>query len=90
MVQLCQVTPELQMKDGSVLILPEGLPTKVSELLQSYADVFTSKVEFPPPRSCSHAIPLIPGVRPVNIRPYWYAPTLKSEIEKQVQDMLEA
>jgi hypothetical protein len=50
--------------------------------------VFASAVEFPPPRSCSHSIPLIPSARPVNIRPYRFAPALKDEIEKQVQDML--
>jgi hypothetical protein len=89
MVQLCQVAPQMQMAKDNELVLPQGLPEEVSGLLQSYVDVFTSKVEFPPPRSCSHAIPLIPSARPVNVRPYHYAPALKSEIEKQVQDMLE-
>jgi hypothetical protein len=84
------VTPQLHSQDDSGLELPVGLPVVVSELLHSYADVFTTKVVFPPPISCSHTIPLIPGARPVNIRPYRYAPVLKSEIEKQVHDMLEA
>jgi hypothetical protein len=37
---------------------------------------------FSSPRECSHSIPLIPGS-------YRYAPTLKNEIERQVQDMLD-
>jgi hypothetical protein len=32
----------------------------------------------------------VPGAWPFDIRPYRYAPVLKSEIEKQVHDMLEA
>ena len=34
------------------------------------------------------SMPLIPGARPVNIRPYCYPPALRDEIEKQVADML--
>jgi hypothetical protein len=70
--------------------LPEGVPPVISELLSSYADVFATKVAFPPPRSCNHMIPLIPGARPVSIGPYRYAPILKDEIERQVQEMLDA
>jgi hypothetical protein len=62
----------------------------VKELLVTYADVFVDKVTFPPPRPFSHTIPLVPGARPVNIRSYRYAPALKTEIERQVQEMLNA
>jgi hypothetical protein len=33
-------------------------------------------------------IPLVPGAKPVYVRPYRYSPALKDEIEKQVADML--
>ena len=33
-------------------------------------------------------IPLLPGARPVQMRPYRYAPALKTEIENQVAEML--
>jgi tRNA A37 N6-isopentenylltransferase MiaA len=33
---------------------------------------------------------LIPGARPIFVRPYRYAPALKDEIEHQVQAMLSA
>jgi tRNA A37 N6-isopentenylltransferase MiaA len=65
-------------------------PVQIQQLLQTYADVFESKVGYPPPSSCSHSIPLIPEERPVVVRPYRYAPVLKDEIEKQVQEMLRA
>jgi hypothetical protein len=45
---------------------------------------------FPPRRPFNHSIPLIPRSRPVNIRPYRYAPALKDEIERQVKEMLAA
>jgi hypothetical protein len=79
-----------QLHEALSAVLPEGVPTMVSDLLSKYADVFATKVAFPPPRSCSHSIPLIPGARPVSIRPYRYAPILKDEIKRQVQEMLDA
>lgn len=36
-----------------------------------------------------HSIPLLPGASPVNLRPYHYNPAQKTEIEKQVSDMLQ-
>uniref|UniRef100_A0A452YJ10 Reverse transcriptase domain-containing protein n=1 Tax=Aegilops tauschii subsp. strangulata TaxID=200361 RepID=A0A452YJ10_AEGTS len=33
-------------------------------------------------------IPLLPGAKPVNIRPYRYSPAQKDEVERQVADML--
>jgi hypothetical protein len=66
------------------------VPLEIQQLLTEYSDIFASKIEFPPQRDCCHTIPLLPGARPVSIRPYRYAPTLKDEIEKQVQEMLQA
>jgi hypothetical protein len=40
-------------------------------------------------QDCDHQIPLLPGARPVQMRPYRYAPALKDEIEKQVSEMLQ-
>jgi hypothetical protein len=80
--QVCQVdsgADHLQQDPSAVL--PEGVPPVIADLLSSYADVFATKVVFPP-RSCSHTIPLIQGYRLVRIRPYKYAPTLKDEIER--------
>jgi hypothetical protein len=65
-------------------------PPEVQQLLLHYVDVFAAQVSYPPPRSCTHTTPLIPGTRPISIRPYCYAPTLKDEIECQVQEMLQA
>ena len=44
----------------------------------------------PPHRDYDHAIHLIPGSVPPNIRPYRYPYGQKSEIERMVEEMLEA
>ena len=58
-------------------------------MLQEFDAIFQEPTELPPPRSCDHSIPLIEGANPVFIRPYRYAPILKTEIERQVTDMLQ-
>jgi hypothetical protein len=67
-----------------------AVPKEIQQLLQEFVDVFAAKAAFPPPRSCNHSIPLITRARPIQVRPYRYAPLLKDEIEHQVTDMLEA
>jgi hypothetical protein len=74
-------------KDKSAVI--DNAPPEIQNLLSQFADIFATKVSYPPPRSFYHSIPLLPGARPVHIRPYRYAPHLKDEIEAQVQDMLD-
>jgi hypothetical protein len=68
---------------------PEALPPDIAELLQEFPQVFTVPTSLPPKRACDHAIPLISGATPVNIRAYRYPPSLKDEIERQVHVMLE-
>lgn len=46
-------------------------------------------LELPLERHCDHAIPLVEGVRPVNIRSYRYPPALKDEIETLVDAILQ-
>jgi hypothetical protein len=88
-VQLYQLSEEdLQLDDNEEAKSDQSVPEEVQSLLDRYAGVFASTVSYPPDRACNHSIPLIEGARPVHIRPYRYAPVLKTEIEQQVQDML--
>jgi hypothetical protein len=60
----------------------------VDQLLQEYSLVFLEPKGLPPIRSKEHAITLVEGSGPVNVRPYRYPHHHKDEIEKQVGEML--
>lgn len=62
---------------------------EIAVLLEEFASVFRPLSDLPPKRYCDHSIPLIQGAKPVHIRPYRYAPALKTEIEKQIAEMLQ-
>jgi len=69
---------------------PPELPSEIATLLQEYADVFAKPTTLPPSRVYDHTIPLLPNTTPVNSRPYRYSPLHKTEIERQVKDLLAA
>jgi hypothetical protein len=54
--------------------------SKIMDTLETY---------HPPPRQFDHAIPLLPGAKPVNLRPYWFNSAQKDEVECQIKQMLE-
>jgi hypothetical protein len=64
--------------------------TAIQNILSTYSDVFTDPKTLPPQRTYDHTIPLIPGSIPINSKPYHYSPLHKTEIEKQVQKLLQA
>jgi hypothetical protein len=80
---LQQVTPELKVVTGQV-------PECVQEVLDQFKEVFKTPDSLPPSREYDHTISLLPGTTPVNVRPYRYSPLQKDEIERQVQEMLQA
>lgn len=63
------------------------IPSEVQALLEEFAVVFAVPSELPPSRSCDHSIPLVPEAAPIHVRPYRFAPAVKSEIEKQIKEM---
>jgi hypothetical protein len=65
-----------------------SLPAEIAVILEQFADVFSMPQGLPPKRAVSHSIPLVAGARPVQIRPYHFAPELKNEIETQIAEML--
>jgi len=60
----------------------------IQQLVSQYQDIFQEPTTLPPKRPCDHHITLVPGAQPVNVRPYRYAPIQKSEIERQLSEML--
>lgn len=65
------------------------VPQAVDQLLKEFVHVFDEPQGLPPARVFDHSIPLLPGAKPVNLRPYRYNPAQKDEIERQVADMLQ-
>lgn len=65
-----------------------SLPPDIQKILDSFPAVFQVPNTLPHKRTCDHAIPLVSGATPVNIRAYRYPPKLKDEIDAQVQNML--
>lgn len=66
----------------------DAIPEDIHQLIQQHSHLFQEPTSLPPRRSFDHAIPLIQGVKPVNVKPYRYSPTQKDEIERQVKEML--
>jgi hypothetical protein len=60
----------------------------IQQLLTKFKSLFDTPSTLPPSRFCDHAIPLIDGARPVNVRPFRFSPAMKDEIEAQVAEML--
>jgi hypothetical protein len=75
--------------DGEIQI-DEIVPEEVQHLINQFPDVFATPTSLPPRRACDHRIPLMPGAQPVNMRAYRHKPELKSEIERQVSELLES
>jgi hypothetical protein len=69
--------------------LSDDVEPEIAMLLETYKGVFQTPSGLPPPREENHAIPLLPGSKPVKVKPYRYPHSQKEQIEKMVQEMLE-
>ncbi|RVW33015.1 Retrovirus-related Pol polyprotein from transposon 17.6, partial [Vitis vinifera] len=84
-VELCQTSTTSELSEGV-----QEVPKTVKEVLAQHQQIFRPITGLPPSRDIDHAIQLIPGASPVNVQPYRYPHILKNEIERLVQEMLEA
>ncbi|XP_061342052.1 uncharacterized protein LOC133288340 [Gastrolobium bilobum] len=89
----CFALIETQEEQNS-LPKPELLALKdsISEVLWSvlleHQQVFQIPNELPPFRGLDHTIHVVEGSKPVSVKPYRYAHHQKSEIEKQVSELI--
>jgi hypothetical protein len=65
-----------------------GKATKLDQLLIHYQAVFQVPTELPPVRAHDHRITLELGTGVVNVQPYRYPHIQKTEIEREVEEML--
>ncbi|XP_042032533.1 uncharacterized protein LOC121779292 [Salvia splendens] len=73
---------------ASTTDFPPDVPEECRLVLEAHKAVFDVPGGMPPPRPFDHRIHLLPGTKPVNVRPYRYPYFQKNEIERQVKDML--
>lgn len=66
----------------------QEMPREIEHVLQNYPAVFELPHGLPPKRAVDHRIVLNEGQPPVNVRPYKYAHSQKSEIEKLIEETL--
>ena len=71
------------------ICFPKDLPEEILAVLKSHGKVFGLPSGMPPKRQFDHKIHLLPESKPVNVRPYRYPYFQKTEIERQVKEMLE-
>lgn len=102
-IEHCQAISTDQLaglvKTGSVMYMvqlatlnsdsDEIIPAEVQGILDSFQEDFLEPSGLPPKRLCDHHIPLIPGAKPVFLKPYRHNPGQKDEIERQVKEMLQ-
>jgi hypothetical protein len=62
----------------------EHIHHTIEAVLQHFEDVFAEQTSLPPQRDCDHEIPLIPGSKPPNARPYRVPHTQKDEVERLI------
>nr|GEY15474.1 hypothetical protein [Tanacetum cinerariifolium] len=63
---------------------------QITELLDSYQDIFEVSSTLPPKRAQDHRIPLLPNTPPINIRPYKHPSNQKDAVEAMVKELMES
>ena len=74
----------------TLLPATEPPPLALHPLLTKFHHLFQEPTQLPPARLISHHIHLTPGAKPVTVKPYRYPHSQKTELEKQVQTMLDS
>jgi len=78
-----------QLSSLDVSTSESSISPDLQKVLDNHSKVFETSKGFPPICDHDHAIHLIPGSFPPNIRPYIYPYAQKSEIQRMVAEMLE-
>jgi hypothetical protein len=68
---------------------PPSIPDALAAIVEEFQDIFSEPTQLPPHRSADHNIPLIPGAKPPNIRPYRMSHSQKNTIETIIKQLLQ-
>ena len=79
-----------QLRSLEVPTSKSSISADLQKVLDNHSKVFDTPKGIPPIRDHDHAIHLIPGSVPPNIRPYRHPYFQKSEIERMIAKILEA
>ncbi|GMJ13949.1 hypothetical protein HRI_005064100 [Hibiscus trionum] len=85
-------TTSLLIMEGQLELRKEGqkLPEELQEVLREFEDVFQEPSGLPPIRGQEHRVTLLGEHQVVKVKPFRYPASQKNEIEKQVQEMMNA
>ena len=89
-LQMCSELPESLLSDNyrslSSIQATETaqVPEQIHQLLQQYAQLFSTPSQLPPSQAADHKIRLLSEAQPIQIRPYHCSLIQKNEIEAQV------
>jgi hypothetical protein len=61
----------------------------IESVLQDFDDIFSETTELPPQRDYDHEIPLLPSIKPQNVRPYRVPHKQMDEVHRLIQAMLQ-
>lgn len=88
MFELVSVPPETDSDVPPTESQRSAIDPVLAEVLKSFIVVFSVPSGLPPSRRWDHRIHLAPNSKLINVRPYRYPYFQKSEIERQVKEML--
>lgn len=71
-------------------VLPEVIPQNIRSVLDLFHEVFVEPTQLPPKRGFEHSIQLVPGTKPICMRPYRYPHSHMEAMEKLVDQMLQS
>jgi hypothetical protein len=79
------------ISDQEESLPPSGIapiPPDLQDLIHHFSDIFSEPEGLPPHRATDHSIPLLPGSKPPNIRPYRMSHSQKDSLEAIIKQML--
>ncbi|VFR01427.1 unnamed protein product [Cuscuta campestris] len=89
MYELMLAETPLRQDSAGPIALPDDVPEPIRAVLLAHSGVFGLPQGLPPSRPWDHRIHLDTTAKPVNVRPYRYPYFQKTEIERQVREMLD-